>query len=89
MKKFECTPAVLDDVLYSVGAETIDSIVGTLLDSAVYSMPAGVLFCFENYLNAWSSDYVCYFFPAGHDRGIERIWEKWDMLRSACSAVSY
>lgn len=43
-------------------AESIDFIEGCLLDNIWYSCKRGEAFVFEEYLNANSSGYKCYFF---------------------------
>ena len=43
-------------------AEAIDCIEGCLLDNVWYSCKGGEAFVFEEYLNANSSGYKCYFF---------------------------
>lgn len=60
----------------------IDCADGVLLDNVVYAFDFGTLFCFEEYLNTWSSGYVCYFFHKNRDRGISKMWDRFNDLKA-------
>ena len=89
MKTFYCSVSALDNYLSENDADCLDAIDGSLIDSAVYSLEAGTLFCFEHYRNEWSSDYYCLFFPANHERGIDKAWARWYALRAETESMIY
>ncbi len=62
--------------------EIVDIADGSLIDNLVYSFPFGTMFCFEDYLNSWSSAYVCYFFHKDRERGINKMWDRFYMLKA-------
>ena len=81
-----------------VSASTVDAFIkenrgeiigfelGTLLDNMVISFNFGTLFCFEQYVNEWCSAYTLYFFHADRERGIKKMWEKFDALKETMPA---
>ena len=89
MKTFYCSVSELENVLSETDAEAIDCIDGSLIDNVIYSLSAGTLFCFENYRNEWSSDYYCLFFPANHERGIDKTWTRWHAVRAEYEPLVY
>lgn len=66
-------------------AESIDFIEGCLLDNIWYSCKRGEAFVFEEYLNANSSGYKCYFFREGEKDSKEylEILKSWQDLYEA------
>ena len=66
-------------------AESIDFIEGCLLDNIWYSCKRGEAFIFEEYLNANSSGYKCYFFRE-HEKDSKEYLEivkRWQDLYEA------
>lgn len=66
-------------------AESIDFIEGCLLDNIWYSCKRGEAFIFEEYLNANSSGYKCYFFREHEKESKEylEILKSWQDLYEA------
>ena len=66
-------------------AESIDFIEGCLLDNIWYSCKRGEAFVFEEYLNANSSGYKCYFFREHEKESKEylEILKSWQDLYEA------
>ena len=61
--------------------ECVDIADGSLLDNVVYSFPFGTMFCFEQYATEWSSNYILYFFHKDRERGIGKMWERFNALK--------
>lgn len=62
--------------------ECIDIVEGTLIDNVVYSFSFGTLFCFETFVNEWNSAYSVLFFHKDRERGISKVWERFNALKS-------
>lgn len=74
--------ATIDNFISANNGECIDAVEGSLIDNAVYAFDFGTLFCFEQYLNEWDSGYICYFFSKYHPRGINKMWDRFNALKT-------
>lgn len=73
--------STVEDFVSKNAVECIDFADGCLIDNVVYSFPFGTMFCFEQYANEWSSNYVLYFFHKDRERGINKMWKRFNALK--------
>ena len=73
--------SAIDKFVKENNGKIIDIAPGCLVDNVVYSFDFGTMFCFEQYLNEWSSSHVCYFFHKGRERGINKKWQEFYALQ--------
>ena len=74
--------SAIDKFVSDNHGEIIDIADGSLIDNFVYSFDFGTLFCFEQYLNEWSSGYICYFFHNSRPKGINKMWDRFNALKT-------
>lgn len=75
--------SAINDFVEKNNGECIDFADGCLLDNLVYGFSFGTMFCFEEYANEWSSNYVLYFFHKDRERGINQMWDRFNALKEA------
>ena len=75
--------SAINDFVEKNNGECIDFADGCLLDNLVYGFSFGTMFCFEEYANEWSSNYVLYFFHKGRERGSNKMWDRFNALKEA------
>ena len=75
--------SAINDFVEKNNGECIDFADGCLLDNLVYGFSFGTMFCFEEYANEWSSNYVLYFFHNDRERGINKMWDRFNALKEA------
>lgn len=75
----------MDKWLAQNEAEAIDCVEGCLLDNAWYECRRGETFIFEEFVNSWTSDFLCYFFKASERESQEykRILKRFEILQEA------
>ena len=59
-------------------AETVDFCEGCLQDSFVLACKRGYAFCYEHFLNAWSSNHLVKFAPYKDEKACSALWEEWE-----------
>ena len=72
----------VDKFVSENSGECIDFADGCLIDNVVYGFDFGTMFCFETYANEWSSNYTLYFFHKDRERGINKMWERFNALKT-------
>lgn len=75
-------PYTIDKFVTENNGNCIDVVEGTLIDNVVYSFSFGTLFCFETYANEWQSNYTMYFFHKDREKGINKMWDKFNALKA-------
>ena len=75
--------SAINDFVEKNNGECIDFADGCLLDNLVYGFSFGTMFCFEEYANEWSSNYVLYFFHKDRERGINKMLDRFNALKEA------
>ena len=73
--------STVDEFIETNHGELADYAPWSLIDNIVVDFNFGTLFCFETYENEWSSSYTLYFFPYGRERGIKKMWERFNALK--------
>lgn len=74
--------SAVEDFVAKNNGECIDFADGCLIGNVVYSFSFGTLFCFESYATEWSSNYTLYFFNVNHERGINKMWDRFNALKT-------
>lgn len=58
--------------------EYADSVDGCLLDNIVINCKRGVAFCYEHFVNSWTSNYLVKFAPYKDEKACFALWDEWD-----------
>lgn len=72
----------VDSLVKQENGVCADIVDGVLLENVVYSFDFGTLFCFETYVNSWTSAYDVLFFHKDRQRGIGKAWNQFYSLRA-------
>lgn len=81
-KLIGCSVGTVENFVANNNGKCIDAVEDVLLDNVVYSFSFGTMFCFVDHLNEWSSGYNCYFFSKYHERGIKKMWDRFNALKA-------
>ena len=81
MRKIECGYSEFMDYIKSMNVVCYDDYSeGCLLDNFVVTIGNYIMFCYENFLNCYSSDMMVYVYSCD-DKNIDDAWDKWYKLR--------
>ena len=64
-------------------AETTDFYYGCLQDNFILACKRGFAFCYERYVNPWSSAHTVFFVPYKDDKDVLHYSNAWDIRRDA------
>ncbi len=62
----------------NAGEYTGDFVDGCLLDNFVIACKRGYAFCYENFVNEWTSNYLVKFAPYKDKESCSALWKEWE-----------
>lgn len=58
--------------------EYVDFVDGSLPDSFVIACKRGYAFCYEHFVNSWTSNYLVKFAPYKDEKACSALWDEWE-----------